>query len=167
MSQRVPSEVAVPAKHLAAVGTVVRFDVCVGEKVGLEVGTLVKRPSTRGTLVGRVLHVQDLVHRKGPRLAEALATLQALERLLLRVNVPMIPEVVLAPERLSADVTSVGPLVSMGPLVDQQVVGLGEPSLAESAYELLLGPRCPRTPEQLSVQMFFEESRMGEQWTYE
>ena len=55
--------------------------------------------------------------------------------------VPVVPEVVLAPERLAADVARVGPLVRVRALVDQQVVGLGELAAAELADELLLGAR--------------------------
>ena len=52
----------------------------------------------------------------------------------------MIPEVVLPPEGLAADVARVGPLVGVGPLVDEEVVRLGELPVAELADELLFGP---------------------------
>ena len=48
---------------------------------------------------------------------------------------------VLSPEGLAADITRVGSLVRVGPLVDQQVVRLGELPAAELADKLLLGPR--------------------------
>lgn len=51
----------------------------------------------------------------------------------------MVAEVVLPPEGLVADVARVGPLVRVRPLVDEQVVGLGEVAPAELADELLLG----------------------------
>ncbi len=38
-----------------------------------------------------------------------------------------------------ADITGVGPLVGVRPLVNQQIVGLGEAPLAEATDELLLG----------------------------
>ena len=50
----------------------------------------------------------------------------------------MIPEVVLAAEGLPTDVTRVGPLVCVGPLVDQQVVRLGEVTPTETTDELFL-----------------------------
>ena len=83
-----PPEVAVPAEHFAAGGTVVRLDVRVREKVGLQVAPLVETPGAHGTLVRRLLHVEDLVHREGPALAESFAALRAFERLLLAVDVP-------------------------------------------------------------------------------
>ena len=45
----------------------------------------------------------------------------------------MISEVILPPEGLAADVTRKRPLVRMRPDVDEQVVGLGEASIAETA----------------------------------
>lgn len=51
----------------------------------------------------------------------------------------MVSEVVLPPESLVADVTGVRPLVRVCPLVDKQVVGLGEVAAAELAHKLLLG----------------------------
>jgi hypothetical protein len=46
---------------------------------------------------------------------------------------------ILSTEGLSANVARVGPLVGVGPLVDEQIVGLGELAVAELADELLLG----------------------------
>lgn len=53
---------------------------------------------------------------------------------------PVVPEVVLPAEGLAADVAGVGTLVGVRPLVDQEVIGLGELPVAELADELLLGP---------------------------
>lgn len=50
---------------------------------------------------------------------------------------------VLSPERLLAYVARVGSLVRVGPLVYQQIVTLGELSVAESAYELFFGSGRP------------------------
>ena len=88
MREAVTPEVAIASEYFAAGGAVVRFDVGVGEQVGLEVGALVETAAAHRTLVGGLLHMQDLVHGQSPRLAEPLATLSALERLLLRVDVP-------------------------------------------------------------------------------
>ena len=57
------------------------------------------------------------------------------------MNVAVVSQVVLPPEGLAADVAGVGPLVRVGPLVYQQVVGLGELSVTELANKLLLGFR--------------------------
>jgi hypothetical protein len=86
--QGVATEVAIAPKHLATGTTLVGLVVGVGEQVGLEVGALVETAAAHRTLVGGLLHVQDLVHGQSPRLAEPLATLSALERLLLRMDVP-------------------------------------------------------------------------------
>ena len=58
------------------------------QQVGLQVGALVERLAARGTLVRRLLQMEDLVHGQSPRLAEALAALCTPERLLLAVNIP-------------------------------------------------------------------------------
>jgi hypothetical protein len=55
------------------------------------------------------------------------------------ILLPVVAEVILAAEGLSANVTRVGPFVGVGPLVDEQIVGLGELAVAELADELLLG----------------------------
>ena len=81
--EHVPAEVAVAAELLAAIGAVVRLDVGVGEEVGLQIGPLVEGPAAGGTLVWRVVHVEDAVDGEGARLAEALAAFSALEGLLL------------------------------------------------------------------------------------
>jgi hypothetical protein len=81
-------KVAIASENLAAGRAVVGFDVGVGQQVGLEVGALVEAAAAHRTLVGGLFHVQNLVHGQGPGLAEPLATLPALERLLLRVDVP-------------------------------------------------------------------------------
>lgn len=83
-----PPQVAIPAEHLAAGGAVVRFDVRVREKMGLQVASLVETPCAHGTFVRRFLHVQDLVHGQGPALTESFSTLGAFERFFLAVDVP-------------------------------------------------------------------------------
>ena len=88
MGQRVPPQVAVPTKHLAARGALVRLVIGVREQVGLQVAALVEASRAHRTFMGRLLHVEDLVHGQRTALAETLAALAALERLLLAVNVP-------------------------------------------------------------------------------
>ena len=88
MRHLVTPQVAAAAEEFGAAGTLVGLVVGVGEQVGLEVGALVETAAAHRTLVWGLLHVQDLVHGQSPGLAEPLATLSALERLLLRVDVP-------------------------------------------------------------------------------
>lgn len=66
----------------------VRLDVGVREQMGLQVRALVEAPVADRALVGRLLEVEDLVDGERARLAESLPALGALERLLLRVDVP-------------------------------------------------------------------------------
>lgn len=113
--------------------------------VCLQVGTLIEAPVADGALVRRLLQMRHLVHGQSPGLAESLAAVSALERLLLGVDVTVIPQMVLSPEGLSADVARVGALVGVSPLVDEQVVGLGELPVAVLADELLLGARPIRS----------------------
>lgn len=60
------------------------------EEVRLQIAPLIEATSADHTLVRRLLHMQDLVHRQRSALAEALAALGALERLLLAVYVAKI-----------------------------------------------------------------------------
>ncbi len=73
-----------------------------------------------------------LVDHQGSRLAKPLAAHGTLERLLFRVDVPVVAQVVLSAEGLAADVARVGTLVCVGSFVDKKVVGLGEVTLTES-----------------------------------
>ena len=52
----------------------------------------------------------------------------------------MISEMILPPESLPTDVTSVWPFVCVCPLMDQQVVGLGEVTVTEPTDVLLFRP---------------------------
>lgn len=109
-----------------------------GEKVSFQVTSLIKGSSACRAFVRRFLQVQCLVDRQSSGLTEALPALLTLEGFLLRVDISVVPQVVLSPEGLVADVAGVGPLVGVCALVDQQVVGFGEVSPAEPADELLL-----------------------------
>lgn len=51
----------------------------------------------------------------------------------------MVSEVILPAESFPADVARVGPLVRMSPFVDEEIVGLGELTVAVLADELFLG----------------------------
>jgi len=107
-------------------------------QVTLQVGPLVEAPLADGALVRTLLQMGDLVDGQGAGLAETLAAIAALEGLVLGVNVPVIPQMILPPEGLAANVAGIGPLVRVGSLVDEQIVGLGELPVAVLADELLL-----------------------------
>lgn len=85
------------------------------------------------------MEMRGTMDLESPCLAESLAAHFTLEWLLLRVDESVISEVVLSPECLLTDFTRVRPLVRMSSFVNQQIVRLGEMSLAELADELLLG----------------------------
>jgi len=135
----VSPEIAISPEYFPALIAFVRLVVSVSQQVGLQVGSLIETSLADRALVGRLLHVKDLVNRQGPGLTESLPTVGTLERLLLGVNVAMVSQVILAAEGFAADITGVRPLVSVGSLVDQQVVGLGELTVAELTHKLLLG----------------------------
>ena len=63
--------------------------------------------------------------------------------LVLAVNVLVVSQMVLSPESLAADITGEGPLISVGPLMDHDIVRLGELSVTKLADESLLWSRGP------------------------
>ena len=73
----------------------------------------------------------------------------------------MIPQVILPPESLVADVTSVRPLVGVGPLVDEQVVGFGKVSAAKLADKLFFRFGGQPPSGGLSVRSQFTEAGDG------
>jgi hypothetical protein len=72
------------------------------------------------------------------RLTKAFATVIALKWLLFGMNVPMVAQMVLTSKGLSADVTRIGTLVGVRSLVNEQIVGFGELTIAIFADELFL-----------------------------
>lgn len=70
-------------------------------------------------------------------LTETLSTLLAFKWLLFGMDVPVVSQVVLPPEGLVTDVTSIGPLICVRALVDQQVIRFGEVTATELAHKLL------------------------------
>lgn len=92
VSQRVSSQITVPAEDLAAGGAVIGLDVRVREKVSLQVAALIETTRADRTLVRRLLHVQNFVNSQGPALAKSFAALGAFERFLFAVDVPAIEE---------------------------------------------------------------------------
>lgn len=105
MGEFVSPEVTVAPEHLAALVALVGLVVRVCQQMCLQVGSLVKAALADGALVGRLLHVQDLVNSQGPGLAESFATLSTHKWLLFRVDVSVISEMILSPKRLTTDVT--------------------------------------------------------------
>ncbi len=73
----------------------------------------------------------------------------------------MVPQVVLPPERLAANVARVRALVRVRPLVDEQVVALGKVPLAVLADELLLWPRGPLRHPHLDARLVVLPERAG------
>ena len=126
-----PSKITISTKHFPALITLVRFMICMREQMCFEVGSLVETTLAHRALVRTLLHVEDLVDGEGSRLTEPFTTLTALEGLLLRVDISVIPQMVLASEGFSTDITGVGSLVSVRPLVDKQVVGFGKLTITE------------------------------------
>ena len=76
------------------------------------------------------VHMVDLVYGQGPTLTEALTANFAFKRFLSWMNEPVIPEMVLSAEGLVANVTGERTFVRVGPDVNEQVVRLGEVTLA-------------------------------------
>ena len=133
-------EIAISPENFPALIALVRLVISVSQQVGLQVGSLIETSLADRTLVWRLLHVEDLVHRQRSGLTETFPTVRTLERLFFRVNVAMVSQVILASEGFATDITGVGPLVSVSSLVDQQVVRLGELPAAELAHKLFLWP---------------------------
>ena len=92
-----------------------------------------------GTLVTVFLTVQDLVDSQGTTLTEALVAFPTLVWFVLRVDVFVIPQMVLSSEGFTADIAREGSLVCVSSLVDHDVVGLGELAVTKLADEPLLG----------------------------
>ena len=72
-------------------------------------------------------------------LAESFATILAAEGSALAVGVLVVSQVVLSPKGLATHITGKWSLICVGPLMDEQVVGLGELPVAELANEPFLG----------------------------
>ena len=66
-------QITVSPEDFPALVTLVRLVVRVSQQVGLQVGSLIETSLTDGALVGRFLHVQNLVDRQCPRLTESLS----------------------------------------------------------------------------------------------
>lgn len=146
VGQRVPPQIAISAEDLAAGGAVIGLNIRVREKMRLQVAPLIETPGADGTLVRRLLHMQNLVDSQRPALTESFATLGAFERFLLAVYVPVISQMILPSEGFATYVARIRPLVGMRPLMDQQIVALRELPVAELTNELFLGSGRTASP---------------------
>lgn len=73
----------------------------------------------------------------------------------------MIPQVILPPEGLVADVARVWPLICVGPLMDEQIVGFGKVSAAKLADKLFFRFGGQPPSGRFSVRSQFTKARNG------
>lgn len=64
----------------------------------------------------------------------------------------MIPQMILSPERFTANITGIRPFIGMRPFVDQQIVRFRKLSAAKLAYELFLRSLLCNDRSDLAVQ---------------
>ena len=76
-------------------------------------------------------------------MTKPLVTRPTLVWLILSMCVFVVSQMVLSPESLAADITGEGPLISVGPLMDHDIVRLGELPVTKLADESLLWSRGP------------------------
>ena len=93
------------------------------------------------------------MHSTSAGLAESLTAAFALKWLFLEVDVAVVTKMILPSERLAADITGEGPLVRVGPLVNQQVVALAELPLAVLADVAFSGSCRPYGERRLAHQV--------------
>jgi hypothetical protein len=141
MGKSVPPKIAVPTELFLAVETIIWFDVCVSQQMSLEIWPLIEWSTTSVTFVRWLFQMKDLVNLKGSWLTESFSTVWTFERLFLRVNVSVISQMILSSESFVTNVTSVGSLICMSPLVNQEIVWFSEMSITVFANELFLGSR--------------------------
>ena len=89
-------------------------------------------------------------------LAETLITNTTLEGLVFAMDVLVVTKMILPSEGLATDITWEGPFVSVGSLMDHEIVALGKLSVAVLADVTLLGtaeapPRSQELPEMVNI----------------
>ena len=114
-----------------------------------------------GTFVTICLTMQDLVDSQGAALTEALVAFPALVGFVLRVDVLVVPQMVLSSEGFTTDVARKWPLVRVSSLVDHDVVGLGELSVTKLADEPLLGSGGSALPRHVEAGVVGGRGRRG------
>ena len=117
------------------------------EQVSFQIRTLIERFPTGRATMGRLLEMQDLVDGQSSRLAKTFAALVALEGFLFGMNVAVVAQMVLPPKSFAANITAVRTFVRVRSLVDQQVVRLGELSIAELTNVAFFSRRRSRIRE--------------------
>ncbi len=110
-----------------------------GQDVGLDGAPLLEHLAADGAGDDNIGRVENPVDIETSGLAEALSTVLALEGLLFGVDISVVPQVVLPSEGLATHITGKRPFICMSPLMDEQVVGLGELPVAELTDKPLLG----------------------------
>ncbi len=113
-------------------------------------------------MIGGIFHVKNFMYGQCTTLAESLAALIALVRLLLAVNVSVVTQMILTAERFAANVTRIWPLICVCTLVYQQIVRLGKFTVAIFTDESLFGSGSPpRASKQPRVIRGVERTRGG------
>lgn len=88
---------------------------------------------------------------QGAGLTESLPTFLTFERFFLGVDISVVSQMVLSPESLVTNIACVWPLVRVGPLMDEEIVGLGEMPATELANKLLFSLGRKSAPGGFSV----------------
>ena len=87
--------------------------------------------------------MQNFVNSQRSRLTETFPTIRAFERLLLGMNISVISQMILSSKSFTTNIARVRTFISVGPLVDEQIVGFGKLSIAKFTNKLLswsIGP---------------------------
>lgn len=72
--------------------------------------------------MGRVFHVNNLVNCQSPGLTKTFTASVTLVRLLFRMDVTMVSQMVLSSKGLVTNLTAIRTLIRVGSLMDQEVV---------------------------------------------
>ena len=81
--------------------------------------------------------MQNFVNGQRSRLTEAFATVGAFKRLLLGMNIPVISQMILSSKCFTTNIARVRTFISVGSLVDEQIVGFGKLSVTKFTNKLL------------------------------
>ena len=85
-----------------------------------------------------VCTVKDLVNCQRSGLTESFVAVSTLVGLVFAVDILVVSQVILSSEGFTTHITGEWPLISVSPLMDHDIVGLGELSVAIFADEPLL-----------------------------
>jgi len=84
----VSPQITIPAEDFAAGSAMIRLNIRMRKKMSLQVAPLIKTSGANGTLMRRLLHVQNFVDSQCPALTESFAAFGTLKRFLLAVYIP-------------------------------------------------------------------------------